>query len=231
MQQSGYQAEVNPTKSPRLIVSTQSSNLFPPQQLKTFANAHIPVFFSQYGCNLGACGRRIFQETTAIYSPAMTHIFSGGIAYEFYDCSPSASPSSMGTRIGKWGYGLVREEDEAIGVGRGLTILPDFLSLRARLQKVCEPDGMPIFQRRMSEETIDDEDELSEEESSSSDNEKSREFPQLSAHWRAGYALPSVADWQGVKKNLEEKMWIEVDADDEMQVTELPLGNPRLVRA
>lgn len=173
----------------------------------------------------------------------MTHIFSGGIAYEFYDCSPSAAPSMVGTRIGKWGYGLVREEqaDTAIGVlGRGLTKLPDFLSLRARLQHVTEVDGMPIFQqrRRMSEETIDEEDELELEEDEGSEESEpegmktnKREFPPLSAHWRAGYALPSVADWKGVRKNLEEKMWIEVDVE-EMHVNEMELESqsPRLIR-
>lgn len=172
----------------------------------------------------------------------MTRIFSGGIAHEFYDCAPAAAPSVPGTRVGAWGYGLVREEQEAIGVGRGLTKLPDFLGLRARLERVCEVDGMPIFQRRMSEETIDDDEneELSldeaEESSSSEEEGGKREFPPLSAHWRAGYALPSVADWKGVRKSLEEKMWIEVDSSEEMEHANehdvgLGSGSPRLVRA
>lgn len=210
-------------------------------ELQTFAHAHIPVFFSQYGSNLGACGRRIFQETTALYSPVMTRIFSGGIAYEFYDHAPSAAPAVPGTRIGAWGYGLVRAED-ATPVGRGLTKLPDFLRLRARLEKVCEPDGMPIFQRRMSEESFDDDDdELADFAQNDEDKDARMEhkaLPQLSAHWRAGYALPSVADWKGVQKNLEAKAWVDVDGDvddvDEMPGAGLGLRDNesvRLVRA
>lgn len=177
----------------------------------------------------------------------MTAIFSGGIAYEFYDCSPPAAPATPGTRIGKWGYGLVREagdgegEGQGVGadlvcVGRGLTKLPDFLSLKARLKQVCELDGMPIFQRRLSEETIDEDEEDEEEEGVTrveiAMGKTKRELPPLSAHWRAGYALPSVADWKGVRRGLEEKMWIEVDAE-EVHVSEIGLdgGSPRLVRA
>ncbi|ROV92208.1 hypothetical protein VMCG_09307 [Cytospora schulzeri] len=70
------------------------------QEPKTFANAHVPIFFSQYGCNLSTWGHRIFQETTAIHSPTMTLVFSGGIAYELYD-----SPDS---RSGRRGHGLER---------------------------------------------------------------------------------------------------------------------------
>lgn len=173
----------------------------------------------------------------------MTRVFSGGIAHEFYDCTPSAAPAAPGTRIGAWGYGLVRDDEVVPGGGRSLTKLPDFLSLRARLERVCEVDGMPVFQRRMSEETIDDDEGLSSldegEESSSSSSEeegdKRRAFPPLSAHWRAGYALPSVADWNGVRKNLEEKIWIEVDGEEMEHANEHEVGlessNPRLVRA
>lgn len=257
---SGYDAEVSSPDTHLKLVRLQDSFVhlpcltFPPSshQLKTFADAHIPVFFSQYGSNLGACGRRIFQETTALYAPAMTRIFSGGIAHEFYDRSPPAAPWLPGTRVGAWGYGLVREEQEI--VGRGLTKLPDFGSLRARLGRVREVDGMPVFQRRMSEETLDDsslqddeeeeeaaasEPELSSSTSSSSaeeDGPEKKAFPPLSPHWRAGYALPSVADWKGVRKSLEEKVWVEVDAEEmehanENQVGSLEDGAPRLVRA
>ncbi|KAI0010512.1 Glucanosyltransferase-domain-containing protein [Xylariaceae sp. FL0662B] len=47
-----------------------------------FANTRIPVFFSEYGANLRS--PRLFQETRAIFSPAMTDVFSGGIVYEFF---------------------------------------------------------------------------------------------------------------------------------------------------
>ncbi|KAH8200448.1 hypothetical protein TruAng_005411 [Truncatella angustata] len=48
-----------------------------------FANAHVPVFFSEYGCNIPS--PRLFLETHAIYSSEMTGVFSGGIVYEFFE--------------------------------------------------------------------------------------------------------------------------------------------------
>ncbi|RYP85153.1 hypothetical protein DL770_005067 [Monosporascus sp. CRB-9-2] len=65
--------------------------------LRTFMDAHIPVFFSEYGTNAGA-GPRLFQETRSILSRDMTDTFSGGIVYEFFEDSNR--------------YGLVRENEE-----------------------------------------------------------------------------------------------------------------------
>lgn len=162
-------------------------------QLETFSHTNIPVFFSQYGCNLGACGSRIFQETSAIYSSAMTSVFSGGVAYEFYD-SPEI-------RSSHWGYGLVKAEETV--VGRGLTKLPDFESLKFRLeacQAVLPPSSLLL---------------QSESGTRGKDDEESVEIPPLSRHWRAGHALPyTLADWNGVRKSLEEKAWVEVRAEE-----------------
>lgn len=153
------------------------------EELKTFANAHIPIFFSQYGCNLGTCGKRIFQETTAIYSPAMATVFSGGIVYEYHD-----SPND---RSAHWGYGLVREE-EAV-VGKGVTKLPDFYSFKERLNS-CK--GAVV-----QEETKDE---------AKSDNMEMN-IPPLSSHWKAGHAMPySMANWVEVRRNLEEKVWTDI---------------------
>jgi hypothetical protein len=164
------------------------------QELKTFDDAHIPVFFSQYGSNLGTCGRRLFQETEAIYSPAMTRVFSGGIAYEFYD--------SPDIRSGLWGYGLVRTaEDDGVMVGRGVTKLPDFESFRRRLE-MC----------RRGEGRVDEEEE---EEEGSVQNKSSEDIPPLSAHWKAGHPLPySLADWNEVRQSLEGKAWMEVGVEE-----------------
>ncbi|KUI64339.1 1,3-beta-glucanosyltransferase gel1 [Cytospora mali] len=164
------------------------------EELKTFANAHIPIFFSQYGCNLGTLGQRIFQETSAIYSPAMTRVFSGGIAYEFYDPPDITS--------GHWGYGLVKEE--AAVVGRGLTRLPDFHSLEERLRNCNKVD----LQEVMEGETRPD--------------KTNKDIPPLSSHWKAGHAMPySMADWNEVKRRLEEKVWMDVG---ELPATDLQLG-------
>lgn len=153
------------------------------EELKTFADAHIPIFFSQYGSTLGTCGQRIFQETTAIYSPAMTRVFSGGIAYEFYD--------SPATRTGYWGNGLVKEERAA--VGKGLTKLPDFHSLDVRLHGV----KVAAVEEELKAET--------------GAERREREIPPLSSHWHAGYPIPFTAtDWNRVRRSLEEKVWLDV---------------------
>ncbi|KAK8002155.1 glycolipid anchored surface protein GAS1 [Apiospora marii] len=46
--------------------------------VQSFENAHVPLFFSEYGTTSGESAPRQFHETTAIYSPEMTRIFSGG---------------------------------------------------------------------------------------------------------------------------------------------------------
>ncbi|RYP70561.1 hypothetical protein DL771_005380 [Monosporascus sp. 5C6A] len=86
--------------------------------LRTFRDAHIPVFFSEYGSNAGV-GARLFQETRSILSRDMTDTFSGGIVYEFFEGSNR--------------YGLVRENEEDGSLGR----LRDFENLRASV-RACE---------------------------------------------------------------------------------------------
>ena len=46
-----------------------------------FANTTVPVFFSEYGCN--TVEPRAWDDTAALFSPAMDGVFSGGLAYEF----------------------------------------------------------------------------------------------------------------------------------------------------
>ncbi|KAK8047989.1 hypothetical protein PG996_016053 [Apiospora saccharicola] len=53
--------------------------------VQSFENAHVPMFFSEYGTTSGETAPRQFHETTAIYSPDMTCIFSGACAYEFFE--------------------------------------------------------------------------------------------------------------------------------------------------
>ncbi|MCJ1414056.1 hypothetical protein MMC32_000381 [Xylographa parallela] len=50
-----------------------------------FANTTVPVFFSEYGCN--KVEPRAWDDTAALFSPAMTGVFSGGLAYEFTEGS------------------------------------------------------------------------------------------------------------------------------------------------
>jgi len=46
-----------------------------------FANTTVPVFFSEYGCNVPA--PRVFTEVPVLYSPLMTNVLSGGMVYEY----------------------------------------------------------------------------------------------------------------------------------------------------
>ncbi|RAK97500.1 1,3-beta-glucanosyltransferase gel2 [Aspergillus ibericus CBS 121593] len=46
-----------------------------------FANASLPVFFSEYGCN--AVTPRTFTEVQALYGDEMDQVFSGGLVYEW----------------------------------------------------------------------------------------------------------------------------------------------------
>jgi hypothetical protein len=48
-------------------------------------SAALPIIMSEYGVNIQ--NPRKFEETSALYSPAMSQVFSGGCAYEFWEGS------------------------------------------------------------------------------------------------------------------------------------------------
>lgn len=50
---------------------------------KEFSNLTIPVFFSEYGCNV--IQPRTFQSVAALYSDEMTDVWSGGIVYMYFE--------------------------------------------------------------------------------------------------------------------------------------------------
>ncbi|KAI9812625.1 MAG: 1,3-beta-glucanosyltransferase gas1 [Pycnora praestabilis] len=50
--------------------------------VELFVRVPLPMVISEYGCNVIV--PRLFQETTTLYSPKMTIVFSGGCAYEFH---------------------------------------------------------------------------------------------------------------------------------------------------
>lgn len=131
----------------------------------------------------------------------MTRVFSGGIAYEFYD--------SPDIRSGLWGYGLVRQEEDA-----GITKLPDFDSLRKRLDN-CQDES--VLEEEMEEGNF---------------KSFSGDIPPLSPHWKAGHPLPySMADWNEVRQSLEDKVWMEVGVE-ELTTTDFQLSHqPKCIRA
>ncbi|PKX95207.1 1,3-beta-glucanosyltransferase gel2 [Aspergillus novofumigatus IBT 16806] len=78
-----------------------------------FADASIPVFFSEYGCN--EVQPRYFTEVEALYGQQMTQSFSGGLVYEYTQEEND--------------YGLVQINDNST-----VTLLVDYDNLMAHLQ-------------------------------------------------------------------------------------------------
>jgi hypothetical protein len=76
-----------------------------------FSNTTIPVFFSEYGCNLPS--PRIFTEVPVIYGPLMTGVMSGGLVYEWDEAVNN--------------YGLVNVNDNGTA-----DLLEDYLNLQAQ---------------------------------------------------------------------------------------------------
>jgi 1,3-beta-glucanosyltransferase GAS3 len=74
-----------------------------------FSNTTVPIFFSEYGCNLVT--PRTFTEVPVLYSESMTTVFSGGLIYEY-----SEEPNN---------YGLVNLNDNGT-----VSILQDYDNLR-----------------------------------------------------------------------------------------------------
>ncbi|EFW99571.1 beta-glucanosyltransferase gel2 [Grosmannia clavigera kw1407] len=80
-----------------------------------FSGTSIPVFYSEFGCNVPA--PRIFTEVSTIYSDKMMPVFSGGVVYEY------ANEVSN--------FGLVN-----ISTDGSVDILQDFYTLRDRYSKI-----------------------------------------------------------------------------------------------
>ena len=79
-----------------------------------FANYSVPIFFSEYGCNVPH--PRIFTEVQAIYSSPMTDVWSGGIVYEWFQETND--------------YGLVTQ------IGSSVSPLPDYTALSSQLREI-----------------------------------------------------------------------------------------------
>lgn len=86
------------------------------QLVAIFENSSIPVFFSEYGCNLPAGQPRVFDEVQALYGVNMTSL-SGGLVYEF-----SEEPDD---------FGLV-----VIASNGTINILQDYVNLQGQYDKL-----------------------------------------------------------------------------------------------
>jgi len=89
------------------------------QRVAEFSNYSVPLFFSEYGCNL--VQPRLFTEVGAIYSSEMTPVFSGGLVYEW---SQEVSD-----------YGLVDLTNGSV------SLLPDYNNLKTEFAETPMPSG------------------------------------------------------------------------------------------
>jgi hypothetical protein len=88
------------------------------QLVAGFGDLVVPVFFSEYGCNLVAGNNgRPFTEVATLYGSQMTGVFSGGLVYEY-----SEEPND---------YGLVEIDSSG-----GVSALPDFYNLQKQYASV-----------------------------------------------------------------------------------------------
>lgn len=135
----------------------------------------------------------------------MTTVFSGGIAYEFYD-SPEVQSHH-------YGYGLVREEDSP--VGKGVTVLPDYHTLKTRLEAAeaaaKRPGGAMQIELKAPIQLVE------------AIERQAQDIPALAPHWKAGHALPySVGNWGSIQKSLSDKAWVEVEVEEVETVASIP---------
>ncbi|KAH3679854.1 hypothetical protein WICMUC_000597 [Wickerhamomyces mucosus] len=91
------------------------------ERTNEFKDYPIPVFFSEFGCNTKR--PRPFTEVEALYGEWMTDIWSGGIAYMYFEESNE--------------YGIVEV------VQGELNVLPDFENLKKQFQ-ASEPKGISL---------------------------------------------------------------------------------------
>ncbi|KTW29386.1 hypothetical protein T552_01340 [Pneumocystis carinii B80] len=92
------------------------------QRVVDFFDFKAPIFFSEYGCNRVV--PRPFDEVEHIYSDKMTHVFSGGLVYEWTE--ESSNPN----------YGLV------IVNGKEIVKKQDYFNLKEQYSKLnLDNDG------------------------------------------------------------------------------------------
>ncbi|CCK69001.1 1,3-beta-glucanosyltransferase KNAG_0B05690 [Huiozyma naganishii CBS 8797] len=86
------------------------------ERTEEFENYPVPVFFSEFGCNL--VRPRPFTEVGALFGPKMSKVWSGGLVYMFFEEEN--------------GYGVVSIDEQTGEVVE----LPDFENLRREYSKV-----------------------------------------------------------------------------------------------
>ncbi|CAX44480.1 pH-regulated cell-wall GPI-anchored 1,3-beta-glucanosyltransferase, putative [Candida dubliniensis CD36] len=128
----------------------------------TFKDYPIPIFFSEFGCNI--ITPRPFTEVEAIYGNTMNKIWSGGIVYEYFE------------EINHYGILLTKKDGS-------ITKLPDFDTLKMRFNAV-NPIGITIDEATIYEPRISCQDIFGDSSSSSSSSLSS------SSSWDVALTLP-----------------------------------------
>lgn len=93
-------------------------------KVEAYSNYSKPIFLSEFGCN--EVDPRPFTEIEAIYSEKMTHVFSGGLVYEY---SQEAND-----------YGLVKISGDKVETN------DDFDNLKEMFDEVSNPSGDGDYQ-------------------------------------------------------------------------------------
>ncbi|CAD1784565.1 similar to Saccharomyces cerevisiae YLR343W GAS2 1,3-beta-glucanosyltransferase, involved with Gas4p in spore wall assembly [Maudiozyma barnettii] len=86
------------------------------ERTKYFKNYPIPVFFSEFGCNVDR--PRPFTEVTALFGQQMSKVWSGGLVYMYFEEENN--------------YGVVKVGRD----GKNITKLPDFQLLKNQFLKI-----------------------------------------------------------------------------------------------
>ncbi|CUM62506.1 uncharacterized protein PRCAT00000057001 [Priceomyces carsonii] len=85
------------------------------ERTEEYKNFPVPIFFSEYGCNVAK--PRPFTEVESLYGQQMAKVWSGGIAYQYFQEEEHD--------------GLVKENSDG-----SLTILDDFYNFKNRLNSI-----------------------------------------------------------------------------------------------
>ncbi|KAJ6193538.1 Glucanosyltransferase-domain-containing protein [Bipolaris maydis] len=160
--------------------------------LHRFTNTCIPIFLSEYGNN--SQKPRLFQETTTLYSSAMSRVFSGGCVYEFWQNTNGYGLVEMPKHRGDKQIPAHKQNSESDSLiyerretDRGvLLILRDFVNYKTRLAEIGD-----------IEVEID-------EESTEKKKEKQETGTEAIGGWQANLHVPeSCVDWVSIKGSFE----------------------------
>ncbi|RMZ70087.1 glycolipid anchored surface [Pyrenophora seminiperda CCB06] len=160
--------------------------------IHTFRKTTLPLFISEYGNNTRQ--PRLFNETTALYSPPMSRVFSGGCAYEFWQGANAYGLVEIlehGKDKQRPPYKKGYDERKVAEIRKGkrgtLLVFQDFMNYKARLADVGGAE-----EETGAEEAV----EGKEEQGESGAEEDSED-------WQAGLSVPeSCVDWREVEREL-----------------------------